>query len=165
MHPSLNHALLEWKSQSLYNQPEHFIVPSERLKGNKPLDLVSVLKKEEGPTCVPEDRDHRRGVAHFSTRLELCWRKWANISSRSATTGGIAAPCHEQVPAGGIEDQTLGTGQVGRRYFTDGYFAEDKPNSNSVSGVGERFRTGTFSFSAYRPLTSADLLHVRAASA
>src|SRR5580704_17877407 len=24
MHPSLKHALLEWKSQSLYNQPEHF---------------------------------------------------------------------------------------------------------------------------------------------
>jgi hypothetical protein len=37
--------------------------------------------------------------------------------------------CHEQVPAGDIEDQTLGTGQIGRRYFADGYFAEDKPNS------------------------------------
>jgi len=49
MHPSLKHALLDWKSQSLYNQPEHFIFPSERLKGNKPLDLASVLKKKVQP--------------------------------------------------------------------------------------------------------------------
>jgi integrase len=46
MHPSLKHAWLEWKSQSFYNQREHFIFPSERLKGNKPLDLASVLKKK-----------------------------------------------------------------------------------------------------------------------
>jgi integrase len=49
MHSSLKHALLDWKSQSLYNQPEHFIFPSERLKGNKPLDLASVLKKKVQP--------------------------------------------------------------------------------------------------------------------
>jgi integrase len=49
MHPSLKHALLDWKSQSLYNQPEHFVFPSERLKGNKPLDLASVLKKKVQP--------------------------------------------------------------------------------------------------------------------
>ena len=49
MHPSLKHTLLEWRSQSLYNQPEHFIFPSERLKGSKPLDLASVLKKKVQP--------------------------------------------------------------------------------------------------------------------
>ena len=49
MHPSLKHALLEWQSQSLYNQPEHFIFPSERLKGKKPLDLASVLKRKVQP--------------------------------------------------------------------------------------------------------------------
>jgi hypothetical protein len=49
MHPSLKYALLEWKSQTLYNQPEHFIFPSERLKGNKLLDLASVLKKKVQP--------------------------------------------------------------------------------------------------------------------
>jgi len=49
MHPSLKHALLDWKSQSLYDQPEHFVFPSERLKGNKPLDLASVLKKKVQP--------------------------------------------------------------------------------------------------------------------
>ena len=43
-HPS---ALLDWKSLS--NQSEHFIFPSERLKGHKPLDLASVLKKKVQP--------------------------------------------------------------------------------------------------------------------
>jgi len=49
MHASLKHALLEWRSQSLYNQPTDFVFPSERLKGSKPLDLASVLKKKIQP--------------------------------------------------------------------------------------------------------------------
>ena len=49
MHASLKHALLEWRSQSLYNQPADFVVSSERLKGRKPLDLASVLKKKIQP--------------------------------------------------------------------------------------------------------------------
>ncbi len=71
--------------------------------------------------------------------------------------------CHEQVPAGDIEDQALGTGQIGRRDFADGYFAEDKPNP--MNAACERFRIGPFSSGAYRPLTSPDLLDVRVASA
>jgi hypothetical protein len=71
--------------------------------------------------------------------------------------------CHEQVPAGDIEDQTLGTGQIGRRDFADGYFAEDKPNP--MSAVWNRSRKGPFSFGACRPLTSLDLVDVRVASA
>jgi integrase len=34
---------------SLYNQPDDFVFPSERLKGSKPLDLASVLKKKIQP--------------------------------------------------------------------------------------------------------------------
>ncbi len=49
MHPSLKQALLEWRSQSLYNQPGDFVFPSERLKDSKPLDLASVLKKKIQP--------------------------------------------------------------------------------------------------------------------
>jgi integrase len=49
MHPSLKEALLEWRSQSLHNQEEDFVFPSERLKGKKPLDLASVLKKKVQP--------------------------------------------------------------------------------------------------------------------
>jgi integrase len=49
MHPSLKQALLEWRSQSLHNQPDDFVFASERLKGSKPLDLASVLKKKIQP--------------------------------------------------------------------------------------------------------------------
>jgi integrase len=49
MHPSLKLALLEWRSQSLYNRPDDFVFASERLKGSKPLDLASVLKKKIQP--------------------------------------------------------------------------------------------------------------------
>jgi len=57
----------------------------------------------------------------------------------------------------------IGTGQIGRCYFADGYFAEDKPDP--MNAVCERFRMGTFSSGAYLPLTSPDLLDVRVASA
>ena len=49
MHPSLQKALLEWRSECLYSQPEDFVFPSERLKGRKPLDLASVLKRKIQP--------------------------------------------------------------------------------------------------------------------
>jgi integrase len=49
MHPSLKYSLQEWRSQSLYNKPEDFVFPSERLQGSKPLDLASVLKKKIQP--------------------------------------------------------------------------------------------------------------------
>jgi len=49
MHPSLKHSLQDRRSQSLYNKPEDFVFPSERLKGSKPLDLASVLKKKIQP--------------------------------------------------------------------------------------------------------------------
>ena len=49
MHPSLKHSLQRWRSQSLYNKPEDFVFPSERLQGSKPLDLASVLKKKIQP--------------------------------------------------------------------------------------------------------------------
>jgi hypothetical protein len=64
---------------------------------------------------------------------------------------------------GDIEDQTAGAGQIGRRYFAVGYFAQDKPDP--MNDVCERFRMGTFSSGAYRPLTSPDLLDCRVASA
>jgi integrase len=52
MHPALKDGLLEWRASSLYNQPEDFVFPSERLKGRKPLDLASVLKKKIQPVFV-----------------------------------------------------------------------------------------------------------------
>jgi integrase len=52
MHPALKVGLLEWRSNSLYNQPEDFVFPSERLIGRKPIDLASVLKKKIQPAFV-----------------------------------------------------------------------------------------------------------------
>jgi integrase len=49
MHPSLKYSLQEWRSQSLYNKPEDFVFPSERLQRSKPLELASVLKKKIQP--------------------------------------------------------------------------------------------------------------------
>jgi len=101
---------------------------------------------------------------HFSA---LGWNHAGGDGRTSAHNPRLLAAqqpsCHEQIPAGNIEDQALGTGQIGRRYFADGYFAEDKPNP--MSAVWNRSRMGPFSFGAYRPLTSPDLLDVRVASA
>ena len=104
------------------------------------------------------------GLAHVSA---FSWKHAGGNGRTSAHDPRLLAAqqpsCHEQVSAGNIEEQTLGTGQIGRRYFADGYFAEDKPNP--MSAVWNRFRIEPFSIGAYRPLTSPDLLDVRVASA
>jgi hypothetical protein len=64
------------------------------------------------------------------------WRRGGNLKS----------------PTVDIEDQTVGTGQIDGRHFTDGYLAENKPNP--MSAVWNRSRMEPFSFGAYRPLTS-----------
>ena len=163
MHPSLKHALLEWKSQSLYNQPEDFIFPFRKTERQQ-TTRSSFSAQEEDSTCVQTDRHYGRGLAHVSA---LGWNHAGGDGRTSAHNPRLLAAqqpsCHEQVPAGNIEDQTLGTGQIGRRHFADGYFAEDKPNP--MSAVWNRSRMGPFSFGAYRPLTSPDLPDARVASA
>jgi integrase len=49
MHPALKDGLLEWRTLSLYARPGDYVFASERLKGRKPLDLASVLKKKIQP--------------------------------------------------------------------------------------------------------------------
>src|SRR5271169_5067688 len=49
MHPTFRDGLLDWRSQCFYNQPGDYVFASERLKGRKPLDLASVLKKKIQP--------------------------------------------------------------------------------------------------------------------
>jgi hypothetical protein len=97
--------------------------------------------KEEDSACIQTNRNHGCWLAHFSA---LGWN-------------------HAGVLAGDFEDQTFSAGQIGRRDFANGYFAEDKPDP--MNAAGERFRMGPFSSGAYRPLTSPDLLNVRVASA
>ena len=127
----------------------------------------SFSPEEENSACIQTDRNYGCGLAHLSA---LGWNHAGGDGRTSAHNPRLLAAqqpsCHEQIPqipAGNIEDQALGTGQIGRRYFADGYFAEDKPNP--MSAVWNRSRTGPFSFGAYRPLTSPDLLEVRVASA
>lgn len=52
MHSALKDALLEWRSQTAYNQPGDFVFPSHRRKGKKPLDLAAVLKRKIQPAFV-----------------------------------------------------------------------------------------------------------------
>ena len=165
MHPSLKHSLQEWRSQSLYNKPEDFVFPSERLQGIKPLDLASVLKKRIQPAFRRIGitgvgwHPFRHSVGTMLAEMgehQLTIRDYLRHSNLHVTNKYLQA-------CGDIEDQTLGTGQIGRRYFADVYFAEDKPNP--MNAVCERFRMETFSSGAYRPLTSPDLLDVRVASA
>ena len=123
-----------------------------------------VSAQEEGSTCVQEDWHRRRGLAHFSAHGGNHVGGDGRASAHNPRLLAAQQPsCHQQVPAGDIEDQTLGTRQIGRRDFADGSFAEDKPNP--MSAVWNRSGMGPFSFGAYRPLTSPDLLDVRVASA
>ena len=124
----------------------------------------SFSPEEENTACLQTDRNQGCRLAHVSTFRRNDARGDGRTSTHNPRLLAAQQPsCHEQVPAGDIGDQTLGTRQIGRRYFADGYFAEDKPNP--MNAVCERFRMETFSSGAYRPLTSPDLLDVRVASA
>lgn len=120
--------------------------------------------KEEDSACIQTNWNHRCRLAHFSA---LGWSHASRDGRTSAHDPRLPAaqqpPCHEQIPAGDFEDQTISAGQIGRRYLADGYFAEDKPDP--MNSIWERFWMGTFSSGAYRPLTSPDLPNVRVASA
>jgi integrase len=107
MHPSLKHSLQEWRSQSLYNKPEDFVFPSERLQQAV---RSSFSVKEEDSACIQTNRNHGCRLAHVSA---LGWNH-AGRDGRASTDNPrlLAAQqpsCHEQIPAGDIEDQTLGT--------------------------------------------------------
>ena len=120
--------------------------------------------EEENPTGIQEDRHHGRGLAHFSAHGGNYAGGDGRTSAHNPRLLAAQQPsCHEQVPAGDIEDQTLGTRQIGRRDFADGSFAEDKPNP--MSAACDCSRVGPFSLGAYRPLTSPDLRNARVASA
>ena len=124
----------------------------------------SFSPEEENSASIQTDRNHWGGLAHLSAHG---WNHAGGDGRTSAHNPRLLAAqqpsCNEQVLAGNIEDQALGTGQIGRRDFADGYFAEDEPNP--MSAVWNRSGMGPFSFSAYRPLTSPDLPDARVASA
>ena len=163
MHPSLKHSLQEWRSQSLYQQTGRFRIPFRKTARQQAV-RSSFSVKEEDSACIQTNRYHRCGLAHVSA---LGWKYAGGDGRTSAHDPRLLAAQqpsrHEQVSAGDVEGQTFGAGQIGRRYFADGYFAEDNPNP--MSAVWNRSRMEPLSFGAYRPLTSPDLLEVRVASA
>lgn len=98
--------------------------------------------KEEDSACIQTDRNHGCGLAHVSTFGRNHAGGDGRTSAHNPRLLAAQQPSrHEQVLAGDIEDQTFGTGQIGRRYFADRYFAEDKPNP--MSAVWNRSRMGT----------------------
>jgi len=132
MHPSLKQALLEWRSQSLYNQPGDLVFPSERLKRSKPLDLASVLKKKIQPVF-------RRigitgvGLAHISAH-------GGNHAGRDARTStndpGLLAPRestrNQQVSSGNDNEQPSGTRKAGGRHSARGRAIGKQINSGPL---------------------------------
>ncbi len=144
-------------------QTERFCIPFRKTARHQAVRF-SFSIKEEDSACIQTDRNHGCGLAHVSTFSRNNAGGDGRTSTHNPRLLAAQQPSrHEQVPAGDIEDQTFGTGQVGRRYFADGYFAEDKPNP--MSAVWDRSRMEPFSFRAYRPLTSPDLPDIRVASA
>jgi len=135
MHPILKEALLEWRSQSLYNKEDNFVFPSKRLKGKKPLDLASVLKKKIQPAFKSV------GI------LGVGWHTFPPHGRNHAGRDGgtpvdyprLPAPqqssCHQQISAGDISDKAVGTGEVGRGdNASDGIPAENNSCPMIVKG-------------------------------
>jgi integrase len=81
MHPVLKQALPRMGSQAHYSRAEDFVFPSHRFKGLKPVDLAAVLKRKIKPAFVT-----RVGWHTFRHTVGTCWPRWANTSSRFATT-------------------------------------------------------------------------------
>jgi integrase len=49
MHPVLKDALLAWREQTPYTQPEDYVFPSQRLRGRKPVALKDVFVRKIKP--------------------------------------------------------------------------------------------------------------------
>jgi hypothetical protein len=112
MHASLKHALLEWRSQSLYNQPTDFVFSSERLKGSKPLDLASVLKKKIQPAFK---KIGIKGVGWHTFRHTV-GAMLAEMGEHQLMIRVLApreSACDQQVSSGDDNEQKAGTGKAG----------------------------------------------------
>jgi len=158
----LKEALVEWRSQCLYDKKDDFVFPSERLKGKKPLDLASVLKRKIQPAfksvgiCGVGWHTFRHTVGTVLAEMgehQLTIRDYLPQQSS----------CHQQIPAGDIEDEAVGTGEVGRGDYASGGIPSETNSCPMIVNGGKKEEVGTIS--AYRPLISPDLGLIRVASA
>jgi len=156
-------AVVRSARESLYNKPEDFVFPSERLQGSKPLDLASVLKKKIQPAFRRIGitgvgwHTFRHSVGTMLAEMgehQLTIRDYLRHSNLHVTNKYLQATS---------KTKRLAQDKLVDAILPTGILPEDKPDP--MNAVGERFRMGPFSSGAYRPLTSPDLLEVRFASA
>ena len=140
MHPSLKYSLQKWRVAKPLQQTRRFCFSFRKTARHEAV-RPSFSAKEEDSACIQTDRNHGCGLAHFPA---LGWNHSGGDGRTSAHDPRLLAaqqpPCHEQVPAGDIEDQTIDAGPIGRCHFADGYFAQDKPDP--MNAVCERFGWG-----------------------
>lgn len=139
MHPSLKQALLEWRSQSLYNRPGDFVFASERLKGSKPLNLASVLKKKIQPAF------RRIGITGVGWQhISPHGGNHAGRDGRTSTSDpGLLAPRdfarNQQVFSGNDNEQAFGTRKAGGRH------------SARRRDIGKQINSGPLGFPTRKP--------------
>src|ERR1700683_1391114 len=63
------------RAVEIFSQAEDFVSPSEGLKGRKPLDLASVLKKKIQPNVQIRWRTRSRLASRFGIQPEPYWPK------------------------------------------------------------------------------------------
>jgi len=134
--------LARLKSQSLYNQRSisSFLRKTERQQTTR-----SGVSAQEERFNLRQERlgIGRRGLAHFRHTVGTMLAEMAASAHNPRLLAAQQPSCHEQVPAGNIEDQTLAQDKLVDAIFADGSFAEDKPNPVSALGTvrGWTFRS------------------------
>src|SRR5229473_2038694 len=133
-------------NQSLYNQPEHFIFPSERLKGTKPLDLASAFKKI-GITGVGW-HTFRHTVGTMLAEMgehQLTIRDYLRHSNLHVTNKYLQATS---------KTKRLAHDKLVDAFLPAGLLPKSKPGP--IGDAKQRIRNLEFASCAYRPLISPD---------
>jgi integrase len=120
MHSALKSALLEWKGQSPYTLPTHFVFSSIRKKGEKPLDLGAVLNRKIKPAFAKEGisgvgwHTFRHTVGTMLADMgehQLTIRDYLRHSNLNVTNKYLQATCkNKRTAQGKLVDAILPTG-------------------------------------------------------
>ena len=111
---------------------ERFRLPFRETEGEQTA-RPGLRVEEEDPTCIQEDRHHRRGLAYFSAH----GRVHAGGHGRTPThdprlLASQQSACNQQVSSGNDEEQALGAGQTGGCHLAEGYFVGKQVKPNPV---------------------------------
>ncbi len=126
-------ALLEWKSQSLYQAETDFVFPSLRRNGKKPLDLAAVLSRKIKPAFVKLGIS---GVGWHTFRHSV-GSILAGMGEHQLTIHDYLRHSHlnvtNQILAGDFEHQASRPREAGRRDPAHGVLVREQINSGSVN--------------------------------